>query len=56
MVPATVVVSQGLFVGLFNMVPSRLLPCDAVEFISSAHDEMLKEYDTGVHVEIICNL
>lgn len=32
------------------------LTSTAMEFISSAHMRMLKEYDTGVHVKIICNL
>jgi len=35
---------------------SLFLTSTAMEFISSAHTRMLKEYDMGVHVEMICNL
>lgn len=35
---------------------SLVLTFTTVDSISSAHMRMLKEYDMGVHVEMICNL
>lgn len=35
---------------------SLFISSTATEFISSAHMRIFKEYDMGVHVEMICNL
>ena len=41
---------------MFYSGQSLFLTSTAMGFISSAHMRMLKEYDMGVQVEMICNL